>query len=795
MKIKILLIYIIFYMLPPGATGQNYNFEIDQVIFSEKEQEVELQLKTSSFEALNFFNHSQEDFSVNLVDLQSKELLECSIQRFESDQLSEKGLKEWHIVLDAYDIDNPETVRAIRSIYNKIRSAKLPLNAFVNVYILGNKLMPVDSDFSNMPKFSEVVNLFDAVDKTRTNFVEISSIFNSNRKHIIALISIGEVGKNIRTEDKDKVEERFISKIEDFKDDVEIYPIMYQQNGNNDFLIRMVQATASLDDEMAIKGIRKLSRQKDGAFSNKDEFDFTIIAKPRQTKGNYFNLGNQNIQVICQYFNNKSGKRKAGYTNIVPSTPVKSTMLYPSDYEGSIWKGVIAGLSFLLIILLSLYLVIPIYNRYVFKKNHVFKYQDIKQAKRTRKDPLTMEEFGCDNDIVVFGEKMMLLETWKYMRNRDDIETAKDYGEFFQDNIEGNIFTHSNSPFNWAFLAFFSGLAALFLYLIYHITILFTSTKDVLALLEGLGMRASQSEYQTFLVSAFATLIGLGVFYFQNKLSDHSYWNIKDVWIPLTFGVMLVPLILLNLSSSVLGNGIIGDAVWSLLFATSMALAMRKFPVKEALKYVPSIISGSIMYLLLLQVFDVELLSAKLTTSFGMACTLGLGFGIQNQLLKLFDKEEKVKLLKIINPAGYSGTQLPLNVKVKKKWSIGNNPKNDIYIKWLDYDVRNDHCFIEFSKGTWTIYAYNGELFKNGVLISNGTELIIGDIIALGQNAITQFKFMEAASDDIDTSGYANTSGQADPLTYDASDIEGKKIDPIQNIPIQQRIKIKPRNI
>ena len=795
MKIRILFFYILLFVLPSGVWSQNYNFEIDQIIFSEKDQEVELQLKTNSFEALNFFNHSQEDFSVKLVDLQSKEPLDCVIQTLESDQLSQKGLKEWHIILDAHDINNPETVRDIRSIYNKIRSAKLSLNAFVNVYILGDKLIPVASDFSRMPKFSQLVKLFEAADNSSTNFVEIGNIFNSDKKHIIALISNGEVGENIRISDKEMVEERFISKLEDYKDDVEIYPIMYSQIGNNDFLIRMVQATASLEDEMAIKDIRKLGRQKDGTFSNKDEFDFSIIAKPRQTKGNYFTLGNQNIQVVCQYFNKKSGKRNAVQSSVVPSTPVKSMLFHPSDYDGSIWKGVIMGLAFLLIILLALYLVIPIYNRYVFKKNHVFKYQDIKQAKRTRKDPLTMEEFECDNDIVVFGEKMMLLDTWKYMRNRDDIETAKDFGEFFQDNVEGNIFTHSNSPFNWAFLAFFSGLAAVFSYLIFHVATLFTSTKDVLSLLGEFGIQSSQSEYQTFMVSIFTTLIGLGIFYFQNKLSDQSYWNLKDVWIPLVFGALVVPLSFISISKGVGLSGLIADILWALLFAVSMALVIRKLPVKEAVKYLPSILIGSIIYLSLMQLFSLELLSAQLSTSFGMACILGLGIGVQNHVLKLFDKEEKVKLLKIINPTGYSGTQLPLNVKVKKKWSIGNNPKNDIYIKWLDYDVRNDHCFIEFSKGSWTIYAYNGEIFKNGVLISNGTELIIGDIIALGQNAITQFKFMEASSEDIDLSGYANTSSPALMIDNDKPTNEEENVAPMQDLTMQKRIRIKPRNI
>ena len=147
--------------------------------------------------------------------------------------------------------------------------------------------------------------------------------------------------------------------------------------------------------------------------------------------------------------------------------------------------------------------------------------------------------------------------------------------------------------------------------------------------------------------------------------------------------------------------------------------------------------------------------------------------------MNIYRNTDVIKYLKVISPDGYSGTKLALDVRLKKKWSIGNSPLNDVYIKWLDYEVKNDHCFIEFKQSIWKIHPYNGETFKNGISISNNSDLKINDIITLGRNAITQLKYLEESRSLFNENYHSGTIISSSPVA--------KKQNIVSKINIRQR--------
>lgn len=773
--------------------SQDYQFRVAHADFDDQEQVVQLALETNNFEALNFFNQSQEDFTVKIVDPRTRIPMECDVVDLKSDQLSKNGLKEWHIIIDAKGLVNADDYDNVRRVYRGIKKANLAQNTFVNVYLLGTKMMKVSSDFVRLPKFEEVAELSQAVDYSKTNYLEISNIFNADRRHIIALITDGSIGDQVRSQDQERVQSLLLEKIQEYKEEVEIYPILYRKESSTAFMTEIAEATSSANDEVEVNGIRKIARQKDGTFSRRSLFDFTIIARPQLLKDQHYTLANDPVHIICQYDNQKTDRTYSVQSKTVGATAARPVVYYGINAGSAGWLKVLLGLGLLAFVMLSLYLVIPVYNRYVFKKNHVFKYQDIKQAKRTRKDPLTLEEFQCDNDIVVFGEKMMLLDTWKYMRDRDDIETAKDYSEFFQDNIEGNIFSHNSGQFYWSYLAFFAATAALLVYGAYQSALLLIDHISLQQALASSGLDILGDGLMTWVIFVSATLVGLAVYYFQNKLSDLSYWRGLWLAVPILIGCVAAPLLVQlgeSLDTSTLSSHW-RDLLWGLCMAATVAITMRKFDRQSFVSHVLSILTGTLLYYLLLRLGGISGLAAALGPSLMLAITLLIGYVTQNLLLALGAVEQKVKLLKIISPDGYSGTLLPLDTKIRKKWSIGNNPKNDIYIKWLDYDVRNDHCYIEYGKGIWTAYAYNGEIFKNGVVVSNGTELIVGDVLSLGPNGITQFKFDEVSANEVSESGYQNTnSGKPESTGSKPLVVESEAK---EQVPVKNRIIIRPR--
>ena len=787
MKTRLLNIYL-FALVAQFVVAQQYNFDLKRYHFSEKDQELTLYLRTNSYEALNFFNHSQKDFMVRTVDPISNMALDYDVTKLRSDQLSDLNLKEWHIIVASKDLSNELLEPKIRQLYQKIEQAKLYENVFVNVYTLGNTLNRISTDFSRIPKYESVRDFGLQDEKLMTNFVAMSDIFNDSRQHVICLLTDGKVGDQVRASDVASAEKFLLDKVFEFKGNLLLYPVQYDgDQKSNAFLRTLVDATSHPDDEVSMMDISKLARQKDGTYSRKSEFDFVITAKPNIKKGDTRVISNEALEIICGYRHLKSNKIHSIKVSGNPTMPLESKVLYPTTYTHSIWVQLLVITGLLLLTIVALYLIIPIVNRYLFKKEHVFKYQDIKQAKVSKKDPLTLEEFSCDDDIVVFGEKMMLLDTWKLMNKKEDMEQAKDFGEFFTTNLEGTLFEQHASHFKWAFLSFFSVLFVLIHYLMF--TLIRNYTPDVLvhdlADRFHLPVVADHFSIGTFCITLI--LVGLGVFYFQNKLEHRAYWDLKTIAVPIIFVGLIVPMLYVLISSSLgvaRGSEVyLLELVWSLLIAVSIGLVINKPSGYLLMKWILGVVSGALIIFFVMQLTQISALTKWISSGGAMILPLLSAVWWMNHWLGKAGNSTKISFLKILSPEGYAGTKYALDTKTKRKWSIGNNPENDIYIKWLDYDVRNDHCFIEFNKGKWSAYAYNGEILKNGVVVTNGTDLLINDVLALGQSAITQFKFGEA--DGSVLNGGEQTLPQSKSTQQEAVMEASEPI---------SRIKIKPRN-
>jgi hypothetical protein len=745
---------ILFLMISVALSAQNYIFDLNKIDIIENKQEVILELRTNSFEALNFFNQSKRDFKISMTSHSSNKAVELEPTKLISDQLSQTGSKEWHIIFSEHNISNEENLNQIKNIYNRIRKANLCNNAFTNIYTLGKELKTLHTDFNKLPPFDEVATNIAQNDHTVINLPLITGSLKPEVAHIVCFITDGELGEKISEQDLEVLMETTIKKFKELKDDILFYPIFLKENKSAETnLNQIVDQTNNGDDEIATDDISPIGRQKDGTSSKKDIFNFKIYASPLIKKGETFAFTADPVKVNIGYSNSKTNKTYGVSSTINTTHPADTKIFYQAGSDYKFINNILIYVLISLLLIGAIYMIIPMINRYKFKQKHVFTYQDVRQAKTSKKDPLTLEEFHCDDKIVIFGEKMMLLETWKYLNKKDNIETAKDYSEFFRNNIDGNIFTQTEGSYKWAFLLFFSIVYSFIVFTFYKVIAAISNPDIIAKLLQMVGLE-NIAEYSSVIIFfVLCNLAGLVVFHFQNKFQSSSFYLTKHLYIPILIGCIGLPTIYISIIELLKPLNSVtlyaSKFVFFLLLAINILIASRHLSKGEARKYLLTIAVGTITALIVHFMIYNQATLQFIDSPLAMFGLLATTVFCTNFYLNYSAKNEVVKLIKILSPDGYSGTKLPLDIRIKNKWSIGNNPQNDIYIKWLDYEVKNDHCYIEYKRGNWIIYPYNSEILKNGTLINNETNLALNDVIALGKNCITQLKFVEDLRENI----------------------------------------------
>ena len=141
--------------------------------------------------------------------------------------------------------------------------------------------------------------------------------------------------------------------------------------------------------------------------------------------------------------------------------------------------------------------------------------------------------------------------------------------------------------------------------------------------------------------------------------------------------------------------------------------------------------------------------------------TLGaiIGYTIISVVSSLEDFE-----FEVMSPNERRGYTFPVSKWISKgaQISIGKSPKAQIFIKWNDEEVLQNHANIYVKNDKVHIHA-TGETLLNGRLLSTETHTSLKDqdVIQLGRHSTTQLRYKEkrsiSATPEIDhTDRYAN---------------------------------------
>lgn len=99
--------------------------------------------------------------------------------------------------------------------------------------------------------------------------------------------------------------------------------------------------------------------------------------------------------------------------------------------------------------------------------------------------------------------------------------------------------------------------------------------------------------------------------------------------------------------------------------------------------------------------------------------------------------------LEIIAPIGFQRT-IPISKWLKSDIgvTIGKSPKNYIFVKWDDHEVKPKHAEL-FAEGGKIFIRPIDEVLLNSKIINKPVRLTNGDVFQLGRSSITQFQYVE----------------------------------------------------
>ena len=455
------------------------------------------------------------------------------------------------------------------------------------------------------------------------------------------------------------------------------------------------------------------------------------------------------------------------------------TRYIPAELSFEILLSIIViGIIIIGLLLLIFVYSVPIINNRRFVKQYVKKYREVKRPGRLPKDPLTLEGYKDDDDVVVLGDKMMKLASWMYYKEIGGEDQTGIYSELFQLQTRPGKFFVSKAygKLSWIWLGALGGF---------------------LATLTGILLNKFAWQWLTPIIESIA-------FYFNQHL-----------FIPLVladtingFALGLVLTFCLNIMqarrstrrirlSPIVLNALLGGLVGMIVFFIGTLIL-------STTSFMPSFLAYLIIWILIgaiIGAFNGVFLNNHIGIDLKSGILLGLkgglgggliafligygtsilvspdfgqmlGFMSYGGILGLFLYTTLQPLtdfrLVCLSPSHFSGWSPPISKWLKgssiDEIVIGKKPGSYVYIKWDDEGLMPIHAVLKYANQKVYIEPRDGEVLVNNMLIHRAHVLDDKDIIRLGIESISVLQFRTTDSRSNNDSSSNNQEEQFFPV-------------------------------
>ncbi len=396
-----------------------------------------------------------------------------------------------------------------------------------------------------------------------------------------------------------------------------------------------------------------------------------------------------------------------------------------------------------------LFALIPFFNRISFKNNHVFQYLDIKEEGVTHSDPLKMSKIKDDDQVVRYGQHIMLLESWKYIKdNMSNPKYAKEYNHFYVDSVDGDLFDQRKGPFKYVLAFWLGSVIATVVSLIYIVFTqnVFSNWQSI----ELYNMIERQVSGELPLLSnailVLFILMGSQIVVETIKWSRTKSINIKrNVIICLSLPVISA----LSLACVYYAHQFEIPHIpysWILIAIIGLYIKLSYFgsPRQLSVAAFQQYICICLMAYLAYQFISFYVLSSYFADNLVFQIASFIFFSGIGCLFIRYQKEDQHVLgLKVVSPPEIERDIFNLEQhfqnQLKCEFSIGKNPDSDLYIKWLDVDVEMNHAKITKTGEQFEIEPKEGKLYINSNQIFEKTTITGSDEIKFGEASISHF--------------------------------------------------------
>ncbi len=720
---KVLLALLI---ITQSVSAQQLDFDVQEVRSSVKENAIIIDADFSSIDDLKNTVNAKENINVYLN--QDIGQSTCSIHAIKSPEGESFSFPYYSIIVDISTSQTDEEIAAYIDHVNKIFSNNLLHRYKAKLFVLSTELREVTIGRSSSTTRHNLINTINTaqnIDHVRYELLKRHQY--TNAKDEILLLTDGY--SNI--EDRNGNENMYQSDKEEF--------VTWMGN-ESQVTINIIHPSGESDTKFFKRLVDQSFNKEDDYFNN--QLPSSLIDNQDLSVSNYAQLVIKPIpgsEVRSNLIGTEIEMSKGKYSRTIMTNLGSFPFFTSIDFKQNVTHLGFFVLAVLIIVLLiGTLLIIPIISVREFRNSYVHKYADVKIDGRIPRDPLAQREIECNDKVVKIGNRMMLLETWNYLRKQNQVDRVKEYKEFFDKEIYQSLFNQYNSKYSLIFWTWFGVLGALISWVVFNATSLYfdldfksfytllPNTIDLKNLLFGslaislgfylaiclpLGLRYNIKHYWLRQVHLF--IIALGV-----NLASYlafAYLSTSTVSAYLYVSILFVLLAVFNVL-------IYAAPIWSSLHNIFSSL-IKFIVIASFCVLVGRYFLGSTNYL-----FPQFLVIGGLMTA--AAYFYYSVLGVPDQLY-----------LQVLGANATNDTNFSLNsilTRNEQKYTIGKNPANDLYVKWMDLDMQNEHAEIVCKGRDFYIVSKQGNVFVNDQAVEKENKLAINDVITFGSKKMTE---------------------------------------------------------